>query len=406
MFSQKLLLPAFAVLSVAAAQTAVASICKQATATINSNADATQYASCSTISGSVYVGPSASGQLNLDGPGQITGDLIVDSAANLVLLSSASINSIGGTFNLTGLTTLSTLQFNDLVSVKAIFFQALPNLNALMFPAVISKADSVLISNTFLGSLTGIDLRTVGTLEINNNNRLTTFNTQIANITTSVDIAANGMGLNVTFPNLIWAANMTLRNISAISIPSLETVKGSLGFYGNYMTSISAPNLTSVGNNGTGGGSLALVENNLLTSLDLPLLMSVGGADQIANNTALYNISQPVLSEVGGAIDFVGNFTIPNLPKLAIVKGGFNVRSESPLDCTGFQNEAGSGKAIQGLFFCQGSTNNLGGLGSATGTASSSGSSSTSSKGAAVSYGVSEAAAGLSVLGGLLQMLL
>lgn len=405
MFAQKLLLPAFAVLSVAAAQTA--SICQQATATINSNADATQYASCSTISGSVYVGPSAQGNLNLDGPGQITGDLIVDSAVNLVLLSSATINSIGGTFNLTGLTTLSTLQFIELQSVKAIFFQALPNLNALSFPAVISKAQSVLISNTFLGSLTGIDLRTVSSLEINNNNRLQTFNTQISNITSFVDIAANGMSLNVTFPNLIWAANMTMRNISAISIPSLEVVNGSLGFYGNYMTSISAPNLTKVGDFGSGLGSLAFVENDLLTDLELPQLTSVGGADQIANNTALFNISQPLLSEVAGAIDFVGNFTTPNLPGLTNVKGGFNVRSESPLDgCPAFKAESGSGKAIQGTFVCTGQTNNLGGINSPTGSSTGSSPSSTSSKGAAVSYGISEAAAGLSVLGGLLQMLL
>merc|ERR1711939_232553 len=71
-------------------------------------------------------------------------------------------------------------------------------------------------------------------LQIDNNNNLKQFDTQIANITNAVNINANGNQLAVTFPNLIWAANMTFRNVSSIKIPSLATVNGSMGFYGNY----------------------------------------------------------------------------------------------------------------------------------------------------------------------------
>jgi hypothetical protein len=160
-----------------------------------------------------------------------------------------------------------------------------------------------------LSTLDGINLETVETLQIDNNNRLKTFSTQIANVSSSVNINANGDSLAVSFPNLIWAANMTFRNVSSISIPSLAVVNGSLGFYGNYITSLAAPNLTSVGSSATGSGSLAFVSNDKLANISLPLLTSVGGADQIANNTELSAISFPELSTVGGAIDFSGNFT-------------------------------------------------------------------------------------------------
>ncbi len=207
------------------------------------------------------------------------------------------------------LTLLSTLSMSDLQSVGSINWVALQALDSLTFPSTVSQAKNVTISNTFLSTLDGINLDTVDTLSIDNNNRLKTFSTQVANITSSLDISANGNSLDVSFPNLIWAASMNFRNVSTISIPSLSKVNGSLGFYGNYMTNIAAPNLTTVGSYSDGTGSLAFVANANLKNISLPALTSVGGADQVANNTALTSISFDALSTVGGAIDFSGNFT-------------------------------------------------------------------------------------------------
>jgi len=171
------------------------------------------------------------------------------------------------------------------------------------------------------------------------------------------------------------------------------------------MTSIIAPNLTSVGNTATGQGSLAIDANGNLANISMPLLKSVGGADQIANNTALDAISFPALATVGGAIDFSGNFSTPDLPALNNVKGGFNVQSTANIDCSGFKKESGS--IIQGTFTCK-TTADATSLGGSTtsGTTTGSSPSATSSKGAAISFGVSEAVAGLSVMGGFLQLLL
>jgi hypothetical protein len=395
----KNILPALAVIGAATAATN--SACSSSTATINSQADATALADCTTISGSILISSSASGEIDLNGPEQIKGDLIAENAGALTTLASTSINSIGGAFTLTNLTVLSSLSFSTLTDVGSISWSALPALPQLNFPESIGMATSVLITNTFLSTLDGINLQTVDTLDINNNNRLKTFSTQVGNITTSLTIDSNGKDLEVSFPNLIWAANMTFRNISSLSIPSLAVVNGTFGLYENYMSVISAPNLTSVGSVKNGVGGLAFVANPNIQNITLPQVATVGGAFQIANNSALSTISFPLLSEVGGAIDFSGNFSTPDLPSLEDVKGGFNVQSTNDIDCSSFQSEHSSG-AIQGTFTCKTTADAKSG----TGSSSSSSSSSTTSKGAAVSYGVNDAVLGLSVVGGFLRMML
>ncbi|KAG9235043.1 hypothetical protein BJ875DRAFT_542429 [Amylocarpus encephaloides] len=399
------LLPALAAVGLANAQTAT--ICSQPTITLASQADASALANCATISGAIVISPSASGTISVDGPQQVVGGFSALNAGNLVTLGSTTITSIGGDFTLTNLTTLSTLSFGSLKSCKNIAWSALPALPELTFAATVSKATSVVITNTFLSSLDGINLLTCETLDINNNNRLNTFSTQIANVTNQLTIDSNGVNLAVSFPNLMTVANATFKNASSITVPSLSTVSGSLGFYGTNMESVSAPNLTSIGGKtlGVDGGGLAFVGNAKLANISMPRLNQVSGAFQIANNSALTAISFPSLSKVGGAIDFSGNFSTPELPALTQVSGGFNVQSTAQIDCSTFDQEKGT--VILGAndkaYTCLTTADAQAGVGSAT---TSGGSSSSTSKAAAASYGINEAVAGLSVVGGLLQMLL
>ncbi|QSZ31673.1 hypothetical protein DSL72_001240 [Monilinia vaccinii-corymbosi] len=404
MFS-KVLLPALAVVGTAVAATN--SICEGPTITINSAADASALSDCSTIKGDVIISPSAAGVVSLDGPEQITGSLKIENNGAITSFSSRTINSIGETFSLNNLTLLSTLAFTKLDDVKIISWAALPALPSLTFTNSVSKAESVTITNTFMSTLDGLNLETVDTLNINNNNRLKTFSTQVTSVKTILNIDSNGRGLAVQLPNLIWAANMTLRNVSSVDIPSLAVVNGSFGCYGNYFTSLSAPNLTSVGNSANGQGGLAVVANPSLANITIPLLETVGGAFQIANNSALDAISFPTLTQVGGAINFYGSFSTPQLPKLNDVKGGFNMQSTVAIDCSGFKSQHDSGN-IQGTYTCKTTANpTTGGGSSGSGSgSSSSGSSTSSSKSAAVSYGVNEFVMGASLVGGLLSMLL
>jgi hypothetical protein len=218
-------------------------------------------------------------------------------------LSGGSLASIGGQFSLSSLTVLTTLNFPQLSSVNTIDWTALPALQGLSFSTGVQQAKSVTITNTQLNTLDGINLETVDVLYITNNNYLNDINMQLGNVTQGITLEANGRNVSAIFPNLEWAYNITFRNVSTVSTPSLASINGSYGLISNFFTSVSAPNLTTV------GGSLSLDSNEALTNISFPELKTVGGGLDVTNNTELGDISFPALTTVGGALDFYGNFT-------------------------------------------------------------------------------------------------
>lgn len=322
-----------------------------ATTTIENQQDATGLAGCQTVAGSIEI--AAANAISIPGVQVITGDLISSDSGALTSLSANDLEEIGGDFKLTNLTALSNLIFPELTKVRSLSFEALPFLSELTFTNEVSEAETVLVTNTFLSSLKGINLNSVRDLNINNNRRLQNVSTTLENIEGSLIFESNGDRLAVDFPNLEYAANLTFRGIASINIPSLKAVNGSMGFYENdNLTSIMAPNLTTVGiNSGSDAdGGVAFVANPVLTNLSFPEFTKSGGQVQVANNTQLDEIAFPKLEFVSGAIDFSGNFTTPQLPAISDVKGAFNVQSQQEIDCDSFSSQRGG--AIQGKFTC------------------------------------------------------
>jgi hypothetical protein len=222
----------------------------------------------------------------------------------LTAITSDQLNSIAGTFQLNGLTILSTLQMSSLSAVNRVEWISLPALQSLNFAQGISRANSIYISDTQLTSLSGIELTAVGSMDINNNRFLTTINVNdMRNVTNALSFSANNKDLEISFPNLEGAANLTFRNVSKIDMPSLSSCAGDIGFYSNTFESFSAPNLTQT------GGTLAFVDSPNLSNLSFPSLTTIGGGFLIANNTQLETISGfPKLKTIVGALDFAGSF--------------------------------------------------------------------------------------------------
>lgn len=285
------------------------------TTTITVSADATALASCTTYSGSVAIEtglatPKDSNghqQLEINNLRKITGNLTVTNIPELTRLSFGALQSVSG-FELGGLNGLSELACPQLTTVSQLNITACASLQQLNFGSVgVTKASSVLITNTGLSSLNGIsNLKEVDFFNVNNNQALQNISLQVTSIKNSLDIEANDFlvsGLTTSFPLLETAQNMTFRNCSVILLPALVNVTEKLGFYGNDFTSFTAPNLTTA-------GGLVFVDNTQLTNISLPSLTSINGTYQIANNTKLTKIDGfQKLSIVTGALDFSGNFT-------------------------------------------------------------------------------------------------
>ncbi|KAI1907899.1 cell wall protein Ecm33 [Ophidiomyces ophidiicola] len=302
---------------------------------IQNQGDADGLASCRTITGDLEVSERASGTISISGVQRVNGKFTCKGAVNLTELSASSLSRIGDAFLLSGLTTLASLRFDALTEVDSINFEALPRLQQLSFSKGVSKASRLRIANTDLVNLGGINLNTVGDMEISNNPHLTEVNVnQITNTTGFVSFSANNMKLKVTFPNLENALNMTFRNVSAISLPSLKKTTGLLGLYSNYIEDFSAPNLTST-------GDLVLAANSQLSNLSLPLLEDVRGAFQVANNTNLKSITDvPKLKKLNGALDLSGNFTEIRLPSVDEVRGQVNIQSsDDKFSCSTFEKD-------------------------------------------------------------------
>lgn len=285
------------------------------TTTISAMADASAVANCKTYSGSIAIATGVSGsagskgqELNIDGKlTEVIGNITANNITGLATLSFGSLESVTG-LDLIGIRDLSTLSLPQLTTVDAMTLEALPNLYKLSFGTPgLTQAKSILITNTALTTLQGIDkLKKIETFNVNNNGGLTNISLDVTSISGSLDIEANdgyASGLTTSFPKLMSANNMTFRNCSMISLPALVNVTQDLGFYGNSIAMLSAPNLTTT-------SGLVFVDNTGLTNISLPMLTSVNGTYQIANNTELKKIDGfPKLSIVSGALDFNGNFS-------------------------------------------------------------------------------------------------
>ena len=246
----------------------------------------------------------------LDGVERITGTFSYQDDSSVQTLRAMQLTSTGD-LQLGNLTGLSTLALGALRTVGNLNFTGLPGVNELAFGSVgVERADSVLITNTGLSTLTGINrLQEVGGFDISNNQFLANIELDLSVISGALDIGANdvaGEGLSVSFPNLETAEQMTFRNASSVLLPSLANVSQNLGFYGNVFESIACPNLTFA-------GGIVIVDNSELTNITMPLLTTINGTNgtyQIANNTLLSAIDGfENLDNVKGNLDFSGNFS-------------------------------------------------------------------------------------------------
>ncbi|KAK5094457.1 cell wall protein Ecm33 [Exophiala xenobiotica] len=366
-------LPALALVGSALAQ------CDGPEITINSSEDASQISSCETYDGDVIISSEASGQLSLDGVERISGDLRCTNASQLTAISADKLSQIGGIFDLEELQIMSSLQMSALVGVNQIKWIALPALQSLNFAQGVAKANQVYISNTGLTDLAGIELEQVASMDINNNQYLKTINVNgLTNVTQSLSFSANGMNLEIEFPNLVNAANLTFRNVSSISMPSLSEVPGSMGFYSNAFESFAAPNLTSTGN------TIAFVDSPSLTNISFPMLETIGGGVIIANNTELTSLTGAFdsLETIDGDINFYGTFEAVSFKALTDVKGASTIyTSSSNTSICDLFNSAKKNQVIKGKVTCVTESDNTAGNGSS----SSSGSSGSNKQSAAVS---------------------
>lgn len=284
-----------------------ASCSTSATATIQNGGDATSIASCTTYSGSIAVATGVTDDISLDGNlKKIQGDLVLESNSGIKRFGSSSLETVSGKLTINDVSQLAALSFPKLKEADELTLKGLPNLRALEFTTGVTKCDKLDIENTKLQNLNGIDLEETSSIFIANNDDINSIDMQVTNITEFITLSFNNAEVNVSFPKLESANNISFRAIGSLNIPSLSKINsGSFGvFESDNLESLSAPNLTKI------DGALVIDNNKGLQNVSFASLTDVGANLQIANNTNLHSLDGlPKLKNVQAALDMSGNFT-------------------------------------------------------------------------------------------------
>lgn len=275
------------------------------TATVTNAGDVSSLvAGCTTFDGSIAVATDFAGLLDFPGVQEITGDLTIKNAPEINNVNAEAITAINGTFSMNNLTRLAGMNWPQLVYVNKIEWVGLPNLNTLAFQSQIQQTESFDLENTFLSDLTGINLTNCSTFTIANNGNLQQFSMNLQNVTGDITMQQNGARMNVTFPYLKSARNITIHGVPSLSMPNLANLDGGLDVSENDMLdSLMLPKLQTVGD------SFSINNNKGLKNYTAPVLTSVGGAVNVQNNTQLDVVTFPKLQTVSGAFNSFGNFT-------------------------------------------------------------------------------------------------
>ncbi|CAR29607.1 ZYRO0G12694p [Zygosaccharomyces rouxii] len=322
--------------------------------TIKPNSTATQqsdldkYSSCQTLVGNLTVSGSEIQTGSLNGVKNLEGSLTIYNASNLVQFNADTLQNISHSLNLQLSTSLQTASFNGLEEVDTIKMVALPQLHD--FETNVKKANVVYISDTSLKTVHAFgELQKVRSFNLNNNKDLANLESSLESVEDELEFSANGQDANVTFNDLKWANNITLRDVHRASFVSLKQVNSSLGFINNTIDSLNLSNLTSV------GGSLSFVSNRNLTGINATNLEEVGGGFVIANNSNFKLIGGfPKLSKVGGAISVVGNYTYLDLESLNSVKGDGDFETNSGnFSCSSLKSLQSKGGIKGDSFVCK-----------------------------------------------------
>ncbi|SPJ82141.1 related to sporulation-specific gene SPS2 [Fusarium torulosum] len=307
--------------------------------------------SCDVVDADIIVDKSVEGNVLIDGPKEIKGNFQAKGAGKLLGISSNTITTIGGNFELENLESLNTLGFSSLKSLGTLSFIKLPRLGELMFgTAGVTKIKNIRITDTFISDLSGLKVTSVESFQIDNNRKMNAFNSDLVNVTSELLIFDNGNDvMEITMNKLETAAEIQISSAKSFKVPALMEVTKSLKLNANpELKSFSAPNLTTITE------TLSLVDMNKLTNVSFPVLQEIGGGFNIQNNTKLQSIDDfPKLEKVTGGIELRGSFEKVELPKLDQVSGSVVVTSTTDIkDFCKFFNDLKAEKKIDGKNQC------------------------------------------------------
>lgn len=316
--------------------------------TATASAQVQQIAACATAVGDVTIQGDSFGDIQLTGLEQFYGDLHVNNATKAVTVNAPTLQLVSGELEFNGNTILSSINLAQLTTVGSLNLNALPALEDLGLASGLTSAESVVISDTGLSSLSGIDVYQLQTFNVNNNGNIDSIDSGLREVTDTLDISYNAEKVDVSFPQLKSAKNIVLQSINSISAPNLTATNGSVAISSSSVEKIKFAQLTNI------GSSLTINKNEDLTDLEFPKLTTIGGALNIADNDDLKSFSGfPELKSIGGSVNINGTFDNGTFESLTRIAGGFTLKTDGDLSCSAFNKLNSNGDVRGDKFQCE-----------------------------------------------------
>lgn len=312
--------------------------------TILSLGDLNQILGCDEIQGDIVITNFDDAMLKLEELRFVDGLLEVKDSPALVRLEMPMLQLISGEFKLQELTSLCFLQVPSLAAVREIQWNVLPILSAADINwERIHNLSSVLISDTSLSYIIGINSGEMELLNINNNRFLESVSSDVESVTDMLHIAANGDHINVDLPHLHSTKNLSIHNVDQLELGELRECKGLMSLNKNHLHSANFPKLGRV------AGTLSLVDNKKLSEVLFDKLKEIDGGLVLANNTQLTKIDFfPELTTISGALELVGPIKEVEAPNLKLIRGSAKIKStDESFDCLAW-SKSGISSVIRG----------------------------------------------------------
>lgn len=297
---------------------------------------------CGNISGSITFVNYEDSIIDFSDLESIGGSLIIENAASVVMIQGNKLRRIGGAFIIKNMTSLVAIELPYLKHVNAIEWKVVPILTTARMDDDVEDVNSIIISDSSLAAINGFQkVKKLEIFDINNNRYLEIIKANVESVTRQIRVHANAKELELELPQLMTAQNITIRDTSMIELPKLEKVENSLEFIENHFSKLALPNLKTI------GGTLGIMQNNMLSNADFGNVTDIQGGLVVANNTRLEKIDfLQKLRQIGGAIYFEGKFQDTDFPVLKMVKGSALIKSNSVLlDCNKWTTPV-NGRAI------------------------------------------------------------
>lgn len=316
--------------------------------TATKSAQVQSVAACATAVGDITVKGDAFGTIELTGLEQLYGSLQVINATQATSLNAPTLQLVSEQLSLSGNTILNTLNLAQLTTVGTLHFNALPALEKTGLNSGITTADEVIISDTGLTSLDGINVFKLKTFDVNNNKDIETIDSGLQSVTDTLSIAYNSEKVDVILDQLTLAKSLSFQSINSLSVANLTKITGSLSFDSNSLDKIEFKQLQVIGN------SLTILKNDNLEEIDFPKVKSIGGALIISKNDDLRSFDGlPKLQTIDGSVNLKGKFDNGTFESLKRVAGGFNLDSTGDLTCKEFTKLNKDGDIKGDKFVCK-----------------------------------------------------